>query len=94
MADQSLLNAQQASSANAIRSELARQSPELDALNQQYNLWSKVKDVADASTDRKMGQKSLFRAMLLLWPATLRRWHKGAGQCKGRSWPRSWKCVR
>ena len=63
VADQSLLNAQKAG-ANAIRSELARQSPELDALNGQYNFWSKVKDIADASADRKVGQKGLFRAIL------------------------------
>jgi hypothetical protein len=56
VADQSLLNAQKAG-ANAIRAELARQSPELDALNRQYNFWSKVKDVADASADRKVGRR-------------------------------------
>jgi Pre-toxin TG len=63
VADQSLLNAQKAG-ANSIRAELARQSPELDALNGQYNFWSKVKDIADASADRKVGQKGLFRAIL------------------------------
>jgi hypothetical protein len=63
VADQSLLNAQKAG-ANAIRGELGRQSPALDALNSQYNFWSKVKDIADASADRKVGQKGFFRAVL------------------------------
>jgi hypothetical protein len=61
--DASALNAQK-TAADAIRGELAKQSPELDALNKQYNFWSNVKDVADASADRKTGQQGIAKYLL------------------------------
>jgi hypothetical protein len=61
--DASALNAQK-TAADAIRGELAKQSPELDALNKQYNFWSNVKDVADTSAERKVGQSGTLNYLL------------------------------
>lgn len=41
---------------NAIRSELAKDSPDLAKLNKDYTFWTNLQDVAQATADRKTGQ--------------------------------------
>jgi hypothetical protein len=47
--------------ADAIRRELAKDSPDIDALNAEYAFWSKVEDVTDATLSREKPHKGAMR---------------------------------
>lgn len=63
VSDSTLLSAQK-EGANAIRSELAKQHPDIDVLNKKFNLWSNVYDVLDATATRKVGQWGKIRSVI------------------------------
>lgn len=57
--------------ADAIRRELAQDSPSIDTLNAEYSFWAKVHDVADATVMREKPQKGAMRRMAGLFGATV-----------------------
>lgn len=55
ISDASLTNVRK-TAANSIRSELAKDDPDLAALNQKFHFWNTLSDVMDATIQRKVGQ--------------------------------------
>lgn len=55
LAEGSIVDAQ-SEAANAIRKELARQSPDISKINAEFHLWKGVQDVMQATAERRTGQ--------------------------------------
>lgn len=50
----------QQSAANAIRSELSKNSPKLEKLNSEYTFWNNVKDIAEKTAQREFGKPGKY----------------------------------
>jgi hypothetical protein len=71
--------------ANAIRSELAKDRPDIAKLNSEYSLWSKVKQVVGDTMQRRAGQEgNLMPKLAGISQRREREGLKGRRQASGR----------
>lgn len=68
LAEGSIIDAQR-EAANAIRRELASQSPDIAKINAEFHLWRGVQDVMQATIERRTGQAGGLIHNLLPWMA-------------------------
>lgn len=60
----SFIEKSEKAAANAIRSELAKEIPELSKVNAEYTFWESIKDIAKATQERRTGQATPLGAKI------------------------------
>ncbi len=65
LAESTALNLKRAAS-NALRGELAKESPELARLNAEFALWKSAEEILEATAERVVGQKGFARRITQL----------------------------
>ncbi len=62
LAEGSMVDAQR-EAANAMRRQLSQASPDISKLNAEFHFWSQVRDIAEATAERKTGQQGLINTL-------------------------------